>query len=176
MANEILLFGGSFNPVHNAHVAIVAYAHNAHPTAQIVVVPCSEHPFGKSLAPFADRVEMCRLAFAPFSFVNVSDMESARVGPSYTADTVRALQQKNPHAKISLIIGADAVAEMSQWHDAAWLSANVPLIVIPRGSQSPVPDISSSEIRARIAQSKSIADAVPAIVVQYLQTHALYRT
>lgn len=171
----IVLFGGAFDPVHVGHVAMVDWALAQEVAWRVIIMPCYRHPFAKPMAPYADRLQMCEQAFAGWATVEVSNLEEQLGSISYTANTIRALQEKYPNKKFALLVGADAAATVPSWHDGAWLMANVPLIVIPRGSASHVPDVASSQVRAQCARQQSITGLVPPPVEAYIEEHALYR-
>lgn len=171
----IVLFGGSFNPIHCAHVAMIEWAAAQCAEARIVVVPCWTHPFAKPLAAYADRVAMCRAALADRSNTTVSTIEEELGGVSYTARTVRALQARHPGVPLQLLLGADVALELPTWRDAAWLQQHVATLIVPRGPDSPVPNISSSTIRDRLRHGTSLDDLVPPAVAAYITTHGLYQ-
>lgn len=172
---RIAVFGGSFNPVHNGHVAICQYVVERSLADQILVIPCFEHPFGKPLVAYEHRLRMCELALAPLSRVNVSTIECELGGISYTARTVRALQSQNAAAHYSLIVGSDVGEELTSWRDADWLRTHVAFITLPRGAHSQIPDVSASKIRRNIQQGIDVQRMVPAPIVAYVASHELYR-
>jgi nicotinate-nucleotide adenylyltransferase len=150
----------------------------------VIVVPCSDHPFGKELAPFEHRLAMTRLAMEELgSKVEVSDIEGLREDVSYTIDTVRELQQARPGDTFRLIIGSDILDDFNQWKESAELSKIAPpLIVHRRSSESEtpfgdviIPAVSSTELRDDIHSiRKNIKNLAPA-VYDYIQQHNLYK-
>lgn len=172
---RIAVFGGSFNPVHNGHVAICQHVAARDLADQILVIPCFEHPFGKPLVAYEHRLRMCELALAPLPRVEVSTIERELGGVSYTARTVRALQSQHAAARYSLIVGSDIGEELASWRDADWLLTHVDCITLPRGANSPIPDVSASEIRQHIQQGKDVQRMVPGVIVSYVASHGLYR-
>ncbi|MBI4238534.1 MAG: nicotinate-nicotinamide nucleotide adenylyltransferase [Deltaproteobacteria bacterium] len=171
---RIAIFGGSFNPVHLGHLAMVRWVLRRRLVDRVIVVPCWRHPFAKDLAPFAARVTMCRLALARFRRAEVSTLEQRLGGVSYMARTVRALQRRYPSACFSLLIGADVEPELPRWRNWRWLQRHVALIKLPRGPRSPIPNVSATAIRARLAAGQSVADAVPRAALRWLQQHAVF--
>lgn len=172
---RIAVFGGSFNPVHNGHVAICQYVAERDLADQILVIPCFEHPFGKPLVAYEHRLRMCELALAPLPRVDVSTIERELGGVSYTARTVRTLQSHNATARYALIVGSDVSSALADWHDADWLRTHVAFITLPRGANSPIPDVSASEIRQHIQQGIDVQRMVPASIVAYVASRGLYR-
>lgn len=169
-AKHIAIYGGSFDPVHNGHVAICKHVAARSDIDSVLVVPCAQHAFGKTLRPFAERMQMCMLALATLPNVSVSSLEAEREGPSYMADTVRALQMEHPVATLSLVVGSDVAHELEHWHDIAWLREQCAILEVPRGPESPIPNVSSTEIRARCARGQPIHKLVPPVIAQYLET------
>lgn len=169
---RIVIFGGSFNPVHNGHVAICRYVAGHDLADRMLVVPCYEHPFGKRLVAFEHRLAMCELALAPLPRVALSPIERDLGGVSYTARTIRTLQARCPDARYALLLGSDL--DLSQWREAEWLRAHIDVLPIPRGPRSPIPDVSASAIRERIAHGDSILDSVPEAIAKYIVAERLY--
>ncbi len=129
------IFGGSFNPPHVGHQLVCAYVlATARPAVDVLwMVPTFHHPFGKSLAPYADRVAMCQRAAAIFGGrVEVSRIEEELGGESYTLSTVKAMHARFPGDDIAVIIGADLLAERERWHGYAELATLADFIVVGR--------------------------------------------
>ena len=146
------------------------------------MVPAFQHPFGKALAPFAHRLEMCELAAASLGpRVKVSAVERDLGVESRTLRTVRRLQQDFPGHAFSLVIGADLVAELPSWQDSAELRRSVPLVVVGRAGfetgdgRLALPRVSSSEVRAALAAGRPVDGLVPRAVVDYISRHGLYK-
>lgn len=126
MTGCVAIFGGSFNPPHTAHVLLVRAALvHADGAARVIVVPTFTHAFGKQLAPYQDRVEMCRLAFAPpllpaelAERVEISDIERKLSGVSYTVETVRELRRRMPGVELRLLMGGDLASECATWRES----------------------------------------------------------
>ena len=180
---RVAFFGGSFNPPHYSHFLAVAWALCSGEVDEVWMVPCGSHAFGKSLAPFHHRLAMCRLGAQHLGpHVRLLDIESQRSAPSYTIDTIRLLQQKHPTASFRLLVGTDILRETSSWKEFAQLVQLAPLLIIPRQEEhtSPphpqLPQISSTEIRERIAQQRDLQYFVPPTIERYIQTHQLYQS
>lgn len=172
---RVAIFGGSFNPVHNGHVAICDYIVTRDLADRILVVPCFAHVFDKPLAPFADRLAMCRLAFDGTARVEISTMEKDLGGKSVTARTLRTLQTQRPHDDLWLVVGSDIVTdELDRWAEADWMRRHARFLEIPRGAQGPIPDISATEIRQRCGVGRSLEGLVPVDVAAYLSKKRVY--
>lgn len=175
MRKRVGIFGGSFNPPHNGHVEVCRYLLRNGDVDEIWVVPCFNHPYGKELAPFADRMAMCRFAFNEFrSKVRVSDAESKLGDISYTVDTVRHFQGINPYFKFYFIVGSDTLDDINMWKGSLELRSMIQFVSVPRGGDSPIPDISASNIRDCIKRGKKFTELVPKEVAIYIVTHGLY--
>ena len=190
---KVGIFGGSFDPVHNAHVALARLALAALELEQLLWVPAGQ-PWQKAreVTPAADREAMVRLAIAGEPRFALSRIEIEREGPSYTIDTVRALQAARPGVRWFLVIGQDQYARFHTWHGWQELlglttlaianrpdvppSADAALRGVPHEAVAlPMMDISSTDIRERIAQGLGIDDLVPTPVARYIARHRLYR-
>lgn len=181
---RVALYGGSFNPPHTSHVLSVAYALSACPIDAVWVVPVWRHAFDKPLAPFSDRVEMCRRAFAPFGHrARVAEVERELGGVSRTIDTVRYLLERHEHISFSLLLGADLFAERHRWKQFEELERLVSMHVVGRAGVEPpsdvatgppLPAVSSTDIRDRLAKGESVVGLVPLAVAAYAEQRALY--
>ncbi len=130
---RVAIFGGSFNPPHLAHQMAALYVLETAAIDELWIVPAFQHPFGKVLAPFAHRLQMCELAAAALGpRVKVSAVERDLGVESRTLRTVRRLQQEFPAHAFSLVIGADLLAELPSWQDSAELQRSVPFLVVGR--------------------------------------------
>src|SRR5438270_11610742 len=111
------VFGGTFDPVHNGHLAAAVNARRALGLDRVVVVPARD-PWQKQdreLAPAEARLAMLEAAMAGVAGVEASSMELDRPGPTYTADTLEELHRREPDADLFLIVGADAAADLATW-------------------------------------------------------------
>jgi nicotinate-nucleotide adenylyltransferase len=190
---RIGLFGGTFDPPHNAHVALAGAALAALRLDEVCWIPAGQ-PWQKAreITAAVHREAMVRLAIdgQPRFVLDRSELE--REGPSYTLDTVRAFARAQPRAQLFLIIGADQYAGLHTWRDWQALLCLVTLAVANRpGAVSavdaqvrrlahqvvplPMQDISATDIRARVARGQGIAALVPAAVARYIESHHLYR-
>jgi nicotinate-nucleotide adenylyltransferase len=179
---RVAIFGGSFNPPHLAHQMAALYVLETAPVDELWMVPAFQHPFGKVLAPFAHRLEMCELAAVALGArVKVSAIERDLGVESRTLRTVRRLQHDFPGHTFSLVIGADLLTELPSWQDSAELRRAVPLVVVGRAGfetgegRLALPRVSSSEVRAALAAGRSVDGLVPRAVVDYISRQGLYR-
>ena len=191
---RIGIFGGTFDPPHNAHVALAHAACDGLGLDQLRLIPAGQ-PWQKArtVTPAAQREAMVRAAIGDEPRFVLDRIELERHGPSYTLDTVRALRAQQPQAAFFLVIGADQYAGLHTWRDWQELLGLVTLAVANRpGAVPPVDaqvlrfphrvvplpmlDISATEIRARVARGLPIDTLVPAAVAGYIELHALYRS
>ena len=190
---KVAIFGGSFNPIHIGHLITAQYVREICGLDTIIFIPCYISPHKTDFKPVDGdlRLEMVKLAIAHNPHFGVSDYELKKGGVSYTIDTVRHLKKK--YDKIDLIIGYDNLLVFDKWKDPDELVKLVNLIVLKRSSDkkknvkknkyfefaniinTPVVDVSSSEIRARIKGGKSIEHLVSEPVKKYIISHKLYR-
>jgi nicotinate-nucleotide adenylyltransferase len=174
-------YGGSFNPPHVSHVLAVSYVLATQPLDLVLVVPCFDHPLGKELAPFVHRKAMCERAFASLRHVEVSSIEQEMGETSRTLYTLRALRDAHPDWSLRLIIGADILGETERWFGWSDIVDIAPPLVLGRlGHPRPeaplpvVPQVSSTEVRDRLARGLPVDDTVPRGVIRYAQEHHLY--
>lgn len=186
------ILGGTFNPVHLGHVRLAEGALEEIPLDEVVWVPALVPPHKAiegEVTP-EDRAQMVQLAIQGNGRFRLSRVELTRPPPSYTVDTAGSLkaESKDPQAQWYFLVGADDAQELSTWKDFEKLLQEVQFVVIPRpgfalGSlregvqviQVETPDISSSEVRRRVREGKSIEGLVPEAVGRYIQEHKLYR-
>lgn len=151
MSKRIALFGGSFNPPHEGHREIARRVAGRKGIDEVWILPVYRHPFRKKMAPFSERLRICKKFFKDLgSKVKVKDLERRLGGTSWTIRLVRFLKRKYPTYFFSLILGTDTYRQRKKWKDFRVIRREAALIVFPRGSSSPIPDISSTEIRRRL--------------------------
>ncbi len=183
------VLGGTFDPMHNGHLATAEAAIECAELDEVVFVPTGTPPHRPpAVATAAQRLEMSRLATAGDSRFAVSDVEVNRTGPSYTIDTLLALRNANPHAELFLILGWDAAALFRTWHRPEDVGALARIVVVPRPGRRPptaedgrvilcergTPAISASDIRTAMREGRSVSELVPPQVERYIATGHLY--
>lgn len=193
MTQRVGIFGGSFDPVHSAHVALAKLALTQLELDEVRWIPTGQ-PWQKArtLTPASDREAMVRLAIAGEPSFALDRIELLRPGLSYTLDTVRELGAAQPDTEWVLILGQDQYATLHTWHGWRELLDQVALAVANRPDAKlevnsqiarephysltlPMMDVSSTELRRRIAAGESIAGLVPDSVASYIEKHGLYR-
>jgi len=187
---RIALFGGTFDPIHNAHLAIARQAAGQFRLNRVLFMPASHppHKAGVTHAPYADRVRMAELACAGDPRFEVSRLEENTLR-SYSIDTIEKLQaQIGPEDELFFIIGADAFGEIRTWHRWEEVTRAVRFIVVSRpGHRYDIPPntrierldtldlpISSSAIRRALASGESPSEDMPDCVLQYILKRKLY--
>lgn len=176
---KIALFGGSFNPPHQGHVEVAKSIIDSKKFDELWVLPCLAHAFQKALAPYPDRIAMCRLAFEPLSpkIIVKKTEEEIQNTQGWSILTLRYLHQENPQHDFYWLMGSDLIQEKNRWKDFDEIEKITTLYPIPRAGIeiSPFPNISSTEIRNKISKCESLADLVPKEVEVYIQARGLYR-
>ncbi len=195
------MFGGAFDPPHNAHIALVktAFAELALDALHVIPTGQAWHK-ARNLSPSVHRLAMTRLAFENVPGVVVDDREIKRAGPTFTIDTLQALQLGNPDCQLYLLMGADQFAAFEQWH--RWREImNIAIICIAARAhftlatgqfdaqnghkcgfvtlQMPQMAVSATQIRQLISsglgENQAIADLLPHPVASYIAQHQLYK-
>lgn len=184
------LFGGSFDPIHAGHLIVGRAVAEALGLEELRFVPTGEQPLkrGRHQASARHRTAMVAAAIAGEPGLALEPLEAERPGPSYTVDTLRALRAREPGRAFAVLVGADAAAELDQWHEAAALPGLARLVAFARPGaprpahsllhevvEAPAVEISSTAIRRRVAAGRSIRYLVPDAVAEYIATHGLYR-
>ena len=188
------LFGGTFDPVHNTHLAIALAAADTFSLNKVIFVPAGNPPFKPNTqTSWNDRVAMLELAVASagdsrFQVSRIEEPSSSGGVRSYSILTVEKLQQRDS-GPLAFIVGADAFADIRKWHRWEELVRSVEFIVVPRpGSVYSAPPgaivheipsltspVSSSGVRDSI-QKGSLTVPVPGPVLRYIKSHGLYRS
>ncbi|HSF70583.1 MAG TPA: nicotinate-nucleotide adenylyltransferase [Nitrospira sp.] len=135
MSSRVGLLGGTFNPVHNGHLAIARQTREALQLERVVLIPTGDPPHKplEHLAPAKDRYEMVRLAIGSDPSLSISDVDVRRSGKSYSIETVRLLQQQfGRETTLYFLIGLDAFLELPTWRDPETLLTLCSFVVISR--------------------------------------------
>jgi nicotinate-nucleotide adenylyltransferase len=179
------LYGGSFDPVHNGHLILARQALEDLKLDKIIFLPAAESPFKQNhtAASAQDRVKMVELAIERESAFSIDTLEIHRPAPSYTIDTARAYRARHPADDLLFLIGEDHVHDLQKWNDFAELDRLVQFAVLSRSDlplsiKYPIVrrrlDLSSTEIRNRVANRLPISYLVPDSVLDYIQSNQLY--
>jgi nicotinate-nucleotide adenylyltransferase len=194
------IFGGTFDPPHHGHLWLATLATDEMSLDRVLFVPAAQPPHkpGRPIASPTDRLVMTRLAIADEPSFELSPLEMERTGPSYTIDSVEELQRVYPDASLFLIMAADSLSQIDTWREPDRLLSLIEWVVGPRpGSPGPRPealrerfgpaserihllngpslDVSSSEIRRRVATGHAIRYLVPRAVHDFIVDRGLYR-
>ncbi len=196
---KILLFGGTFDPPHIGHMALLQNAIAAVAPGRVLVIPAGVPPHKRAAAtPAALRLAMCECFRPLFSGLEISDMELHRQGKSYTLDTVLALKRQYPNDELYFSLGGDMLLSFQSWHCYRRLLPLVVLVVQSRQENSEAlraaadvlaaeggrfvwatggtPRVSSSEIRQALAAGGTAAGLIPPPACGIVEKEGLYRT
>ena len=188
--NKIGLFGGTFDPVHAGHLIIAEWVLEELQLDHLFFIPAFLHPFHKrsDIAPAQKRLEMLQMALSGYKRFSADRVEIEREGVSYAVDTIRYFRKKYEGAELFYLIGGDNLADFERWKEPQAIKKLTNLVVYERGSaivkagnkdilipQSPFIDISSTQIRRRIADGKSCRSLLPPGVYDYIIENGLYR-
>lgn len=197
------VIGGTFDPIHNGHLFIAEEARCRFDLEKVIFVPsfAPPHKRGVEFSPPADRLAMVRMAIEGNAAFEASSLEIERGGVSYTVDTLRELRMRNPDNDFYFITGADAIVEILTWKEPERVMALAEFIVAARRGfplenieralpalvegkgamervivmESPLIDISASEIRERVAAGLPVRYLLPEAVRRYVEDRGLYR-
>lgn len=183
---RIGIYGGTFNPVHHGHLILARQALEEFKLDRLVFVPAAESPFKiqNHSAPAGDRLAMLRLAIASEDRFSVDPLEIDRGGVSYSIDTVKMFRSRDPGAELFFLVGEDNADRLTEWHRFEELKKLVCFVVLSRSEDFQSPEhpvvqrrieISSTEIRNRVANQESITYLVPESVKHYIEQHQLYQ-
>ena len=180
---RVAFFGGSFDPPHVGHLLVVAYVLATADVDEVWVVPAHSHPLDKAgFAPFEDRVRMCELAFADLRRTTICTIEAELSGPSRTLHTLEEILARHPNVALRLVLGSDLMNEVPRWHRFETICDLAPPIIVGRGgydasdrSAIDIPAVSSSDIRRRIADGRSVEGLLPTTVAEFIAETHTYR-
>lgn len=196
---RVALFGGTFDPIHNGHLALARGLAERLNLDRVIVMPTfvPPHKIKSEMAAAIHRVEMCRLACAPYQELTVSELEINRRGASFTVLTLEELHRALPEAELFLLVGADMFLTLGTWHRFADIAKLATLCTVPRDAvdtatlrtyattleglgahclieEIETPRISSTEIRKKARLGQLPAGLVPNEVAAYMEIHQVY--
>lgn len=197
---EICLMGGTFDPIHYGHLVVAEEVRQQFALTKVIFIPAGRppHKINNFISEPIHRVKMTRLAVASNPYFDVSTLEVERKGLSYTIDTVKDIKRLYGAEKIYFITGADAVMEIITWKEAeqllsmcTFIAATRPgydlhqladtLKLLPKAVlknilplEVPALSISSSDIRKRVKEGKSIKYLLPEAVEEYVLQTRIY--
>ncbi len=199
-ARRLGIMGGTFDPVHIGHLACAEQAREAFGLDAVVFMPTGNPAFkrDRSVTPGEVRAAMCRLAVLDNPHFDVSDMEVERGGVTYAVDTVRALREHYPgNVELYFITGADSILSIARWHESAAIARTVRFIAATRPGYAITDEfkaelarlgdydvsylevtslaVSSSYLRARVREGRSLRYLTPAAVCDFIDQRGLYR-
>jgi nicotinate-nucleotide adenylyltransferase len=200
---RIGVFGGTFDPVHLAHLIIAEQCREQGRLDQVWFIPAARPPHKqeRTITSFAHRVEMLSLAVAGNPAFRIDELEKNRPGSSYTVDTLWELERQHPGVDWWLILGSDCLPDLPNWREPARIAQLAGFLIWERPgwpswpteklhaalglpaektirvlrAKGPLVDISSSDIRRRRTEGRSFRYLVPRAVECYIETHGLYR-
>lgn len=191
------IMGGTFDPIHLGHLVAAECARETASLHEVWFIPAyvSPHKPHRPVVSAVQRLAMVKLAIEGNPYFQVCDWETKRSSVSYTLDTITGLRQEHPNTEWACIIGGDMVAHLSQWHridelitqtrfiglrrpGAKWRADKLPASWRIHLTESKMPqmDISSADIRQRLAAGRSVRYMVPDQVRQYIAKWGLYET
>ena len=184
---RIGIMGGTFNPIHQGHLLLAEQAREYCELDEVLFIP-SGNSYMKDSSEILDgeiRIFMTAAAIEDNPSFTLSTMEMEREGATYTCDTIQDLREKEPFAQYYFIMGADSLFSMESWKDPGEIFKNCILVAAARELQAKYQariiilperkiDISSSEVRSRIREGKSVRYMIPDKVIDYISSNHLY--
>jgi len=204
VTRRIALFGGTFDPIHRGHTTVADAAAKQIGAERVIFIPAKISPL-KGFFPFAsddDRLKMIEWAITGNDLFAVSDCELKRPAPSHTLDTVRQFKRDSgPETSLHWLIGADGISDLVHWHRIQELIDECHLTTLRRPGypvpdfdrfeplwgpqrvaklkqnviETPLVDVSSTEVRRRLAAGEGVTGMLHPDVIQYIREHHLYR-
>jgi nicotinate-nucleotide adenylyltransferase len=185
---QVGILGGTFNPVHIAHLITADQVGKALGLETVALMPSNQPPHQdeKKTIDAVHRLQMLELAIVDNPLLSIEPIELQRAGKSYTYDTMKLLTEQNPDTDYYFIIGGDMVEYLPKWYKIDELMQMVNFVGVRRPNYPteteypiiwidvPLMDVSSTQLRKKIAQSCSVNYLVPPNVVNYIQEKGLY--
>lgn len=194
------IFGGSFNPIHYGHLMICEYIKDEMGLDKVIFIPTGNPPHKDLEVSAKDRYEMVRLAISSNPDFEISDIETIRVKMSYTVDTIRELKKIYREEKLYFLIGLDSIFQLKTWMKIGDLSKEIEFVVALRPGyinkeeinreidflresfgtkvnliNTPLYEISSTDLRDRIREGKSLRYLIPKKVLDYIEESGFYK-
>lgn len=192
---KIGIFGGSFNPIHSGHAIIAHHIITSGAVDRLWLMVSPVNPLKadhERQVADTDRLRMAEMVTRPLENVETSAFEFSMPKPSYTIDTLNALQAKFPDDELYLVIGADNWTVFDRWRNSEEILAKYHVLIYPRLGHdvvipealrdrvtlvnAPIIELSSTAVRERLAQGLSVRYYVPDEVLGYIERKELYRT
>lgn len=189
-SSKVAIFGGSFDPVHNGHLALAdeVLSRGLADEVWLMVTPQNPHKQGGTLSDEQLRLQMVQLAVEGRRGMTACDFEFALPRPSYTVNTLKALDEAFPEKDFSLLIGADNWEKFDRWYKGDEILSRYGIIVYPRGSgncpalpqgvlwlPAELHDVSSTMVRSAVGDGKDISGLVPESVAQFIKHNKMYK-
>jgi len=194
MKKRIGFLGGTFDPIHSGHLILAQQLLENFHLDKVIFIPAATPPHkdDESISPSNHRFEMTRAAIEDNPLFQVSDIELKRQGKSYTIDTIRQLKELHPDSDLFLLAGSDILAEFETWKDPEEIFQEIKVIIGVRPGYDKIDSenrffkksiiaqidglqISSTQIRQKVREGKSIKYLVPLRVEEYVKAGGLYR-
>ena len=194
------IFGGSFDPIHYGHLMICEYIKEEMGLDKVIFIPTGNPPHKDLGVSAEDRYEMVRIAISPNPDFEISDIETTRVNLSYTVDTIRELKKIYKEEKLYFLIGLDSLFQLKTWKKIGDLSQEIEFVVALRPGyinkeeidneidflrenfgtkinliKTPLYEISSTDLRERIHEGKSLRYLIPKKVLDYIEESGFYK-
>lgn len=194
------IFGGSFNPIHYGHLMICEYIKEEMGLDKVIFIPTGNPPHKELELSAEDRYEMVRLAISPNPDFEISDIETTSDKKSYTVDTIRELKKIYKEEKLYFLIGLDSLFQLKTWMKIGDLSQEIEFVVALRPGyldkeeinkeidflrenfgtkvnliKTPLYEISSTDLRDRIHEGKSLRYLIPKKVLDYIEESGFYK-
>lgn len=170
---------GSFDPIHMGHLYMASASLNTGLVDEVVFVPSVQNPWKENSSDFRNRCFMIQLAIDDMEHCSLSSIDYRNSAPYYTSNTLKMIQEEYPEDELYLIVGADIVEDIKNWHEGEWILNNFKIITIARkgcGLEGhKTIDVSSTEIRELVKNGKQIYPLVPKVISQYIKRYNLYK-
>jgi nicotinate-nucleotide adenylyltransferase len=190
VARRVGLLGGTFDPPHVGHLVVAEVARVSLGLDEVRLLVAGRPWMKDTVTPARHRVAMAELAVADDDALVVDDRETRRDGPTYTADTLAELHAEEPGTAWWFLLGADAAAQLPAWHRAPDALRLATFVAVTRPGyrleashgllsdvvrlEVPLVDVSSTELRRRVAAGEAVSHLVPPRVERYIREQGLY--